>query len=46
MRLRAQNIGQALKALIWTCMTFSEQQWGEKAIAVAELSVQSMKQRQ
>lgn len=46
MRLRAQNIGQALKALIWTSMTFFEQQWGEIAIAEAELRVQSMKQRQ
>lgn len=48
MRLRAQNIGQALKELIWTSMTFEhfKQQWGEKAIAVAELRVQSMKQRQ
>lgn len=46
MRLRAQNIGEALKALIWTSMTFFEQQWGGKATAEAELSVQSMKQRQ
>lgn len=46
MRLRDQNIGQALKALIWTSTTFFEQKLGEKAIAVAELCVQIMKQRQ